>query len=258
MSLKISIIMNCYNGATFLKRSIESVISQTYDNWEIIFYDNNSDDESVRIAKSFNEKKIKIIQSKQHTTLVKARKLALRYTTGDWISFLDVDDYWSKNRLTKFIEKTKKNEIGFIYSNTYFFNEKFKKKIYSKKMPEGSILQSLIPNYFISLEAIMIRKDLLNKITLDENLHFTYDLDIVAKITSITHSAYIETPLSYWRMHSKSSTQKYRLKFTYERWYWINSKFAQLNFSISKRVIFKLRLVLEYLYFGSKLSAYFK
>ena len=90
----VSIIMNCYNGEVYLKKSIESVLSQTYENWELIFWDNKSEDKSAKIFKSYNEKRFKYYYASQHTILYEARNEAIKRSSGEFIAFLDTDDFW--------------------------------------------------------------------------------------------------------------------------------------------------------------------
>ena len=78
----VSIIMNCFNGELFLRDAIESLINQTYDNWELIFWDNKSNDKSIKIIKSFKEKRIKCFSSKKYHRLYKARNFAIKKTRG--------------------------------------------------------------------------------------------------------------------------------------------------------------------------------
>jgi len=89
----VSVVMNCYNSDSFLKEAIESVYNQTYSNWEIIFWDNASTDNSANIAKSYDER-IKYYLAPKTTPLGEARNLALSYTTGEYVAFLDCDDIW--------------------------------------------------------------------------------------------------------------------------------------------------------------------
>jgi glycosyltransferase involved in cell wall biosynthesis len=100
----VSVIMNCYNGAKYLDESIQSVISQTYDNWELIFWDNRSEDKSSEIFKKYQDKRFKYFYANKHATLYKARNLAIEKSKGDFIAFLDTDDTWSKDKLNKNIE----------------------------------------------------------------------------------------------------------------------------------------------------------
>ena len=74
---KVSIIINCYNGEKYLNLAIESVLNQTYKNWEIIFWDNQSTDDSKFILKSYKDKRIKYFYAKKFTNLHIARNLAI-------------------------------------------------------------------------------------------------------------------------------------------------------------------------------------
>ena len=69
----VSIILNCYNGEKYLKDALETVINQSYYNWELIFWDNKSNDRSKKIFDTYKSKKLKYFQSKEHTSLYEAR-----------------------------------------------------------------------------------------------------------------------------------------------------------------------------------------
>ena len=97
----ISVIMNCHNGEKFLRQSIESVISQSYKNWELIFWDNKSNDNSANIFKSYDDNRLKYFYNSSKTTLYKARNLSIQKAQGEFLTFLDTDDFWSYKRLEK-------------------------------------------------------------------------------------------------------------------------------------------------------------
>ena len=105
----ISIIMNCHNGEKYLKDSIKSILDQTYQNWELIFYDNNSNDKSKQIFFEFGDKRLKYFYSQKTLKLYKARNLAINQSKGTYISFLDCDDLWKREKLS--IQKLKKLKI---------------------------------------------------------------------------------------------------------------------------------------------------
>ena len=91
----VSIIMNCYNGAKYLQESLRSVINQTYQNWELIFWDNISSDDSKKIFSNFNENRFKYFLNDKHSILYHARNQAIKKANGDFIAFLDTDDVLS-------------------------------------------------------------------------------------------------------------------------------------------------------------------
>ena len=91
----VSIIVNCYNGEKFLTHALNSVLNQTYKNWELIFWDNKSIDKSKEILKSYKEKRFKYFLASAHTKLYEARNLAIKESKGEFIALLDVDDWWT-------------------------------------------------------------------------------------------------------------------------------------------------------------------
>ena len=88
----VTVVMNCYNGEKYLRMALDSVVEQTYTNWEIIFWDNQSKDKSAEIFKSYKDNRFKYFYAHEHTTLYKARNLAINRAKGDFISFLDVKE----------------------------------------------------------------------------------------------------------------------------------------------------------------------
>jgi glycosyltransferase involved in cell wall biosynthesis len=118
--------MNCYNGETFLHESIKSVLSQTYENWELIFWDNRSEDKSAEIFKSFNDKRFKYYYASKHTLVSEARNEAIKRSSGEFIAFLDTDDLWEKDKLQLQIPLFEDPKVGVVYG---FYLGLFAKKL---------------------------------------------------------------------------------------------------------------------------------
>lgn len=132
----VSILMNCYNGEKYLREAIESVLAQTYHNWELIFWDNQSTDRSAEIFRSYFDKRLKYFFAPNHTLLYEARNCTVEKCSGSYIAFLDVDDYWEESKLEKQmgVFKTDPN-VAMVYSNFYFKNEIRK----TNKMGDGTV-----------------------------------------------------------------------------------------------------------------------
>ena len=113
----VSIIMNCYNGEAYLQQALESVLKQSYLNWELIFWDNQSSDNSKKIFQTFPDRRFKYFYSNQHTTLYKARNLACEHASGEYLAFVDCDDWWEKDYLESRKEFFSENKFDFSYSN---------------------------------------------------------------------------------------------------------------------------------------------
>ena len=118
----VSIVMNCYNGEKYLRQAIDSIFNQTYQNWEIIFWDNQSNDKSSEIYKSYKDSRLKYFCSKKHSLLCEARNYAIEKANGEFIAFLDVDDWWMECKLKKQIELFVDQKIGFVCGNYFIVN----------------------------------------------------------------------------------------------------------------------------------------
>ena len=205
----VSIIMNCYNGEQYLTHSIDSIICQTYTNWELIFWDNNSTDNSSKILKSYSDKRIKYFHSKRKTVLYEARNLTIKKARGEFVAFLDVDDMWSKNKLSLQIAKFKSKSIGLVYSNFYKIYDNKKKKIaYHNRLPKGRVTSLIIKNYQIGILTVVIRRSLMVKKLFDYKYDLLSDYDYILHF-SLKHSfASIDQPLAFYRIHDDQLQKK--------------------------------------------------
>ena len=104
--MTVSIITPLYNCAAFLEQTIQSVISQTYQNWEMIMVDDCSQDDSLLIATQYAEKdkRIKVIKLEKNSCAAVARNTAIEAAKGRFIAFLDSDDIWLQEKLEKQIK----------------------------------------------------------------------------------------------------------------------------------------------------------
>src|SRR5436309_3529125 len=103
--------MNCFNGAEYLRAALGSVLAQTYQDWELIFWDNQSTDESASIVKTYRDPRIKCFYADEHTNLGEARNLAVQKSRGRWAAFLDCDDLWLPDKLSLQIELANRGDF---------------------------------------------------------------------------------------------------------------------------------------------------
>ena len=114
----VSIITPSFNSSQFIIRAIESVLSQTYKEWELIIVDDGSEDNSVESIENFikNKEQIYLIKLNKNIGVANARNEALKITKGRYIAFLDSDDLWLPNKLEKQLKFMKSNNYSFIFS----------------------------------------------------------------------------------------------------------------------------------------------
>ena len=211
--------MNCYNGEKYLKESIVSILNQSYKNWELIFWDNRSTDNSAKIVRKINDNRIKYYKSENFTILGEARASAYEKCKGQYIAFLDTDDIWFKKKLEYQIQHFKDPEVGIVICNTIFFNNKFKKVLYPRPPKQGYVLKNLITNYNISLETLVLKKKYLDKLDhiFDKEYSHISDMDLVLRLAKYCKLSYEDQVLAGWRVHSSSETWKSPEKFIIEK-----------------------------------------
>jgi glycosyltransferase involved in cell wall biosynthesis len=202
----ISIIMNCYNGEKYLNEALNTVLNQSYTNWEIIFWDNQSVDDSCQIFKSYNDKRFKYFLSNEHTTLGKARNLAVEKASGDWLAFLDSDDEWLFDKLEKQVSSIKNhsNNLGLVYGNVNNLIENgVSYKIFTpQKFPEGYIFNELLLENFISLLSALVKKEAYIKVGgVDASFKQSEDYDLFVKVSRLYNAAFVESVIAKYRLH---------------------------------------------------------
>jgi glycosyltransferase involved in cell wall biosynthesis len=204
----VSVILNCHNGEQFLKEALDSVINQTYKNWELIFWDNQSNDKSKSILQSFKNKKFKYFKSKKFTSLYVARNLAIKKTKGEFISFIDADDTWEPDKLEMQIKYFNDKNVALVYGNLWIKREPSKKKklFINYKIQQGYIYQNLIQNYNIGILTTVIRKKYLKKFNkvFIEKYNIIGDFDFFLRLSKKYKFKAVQKPVATYRIHNKN------------------------------------------------------
>jgi|APSaa5957512535_1039671.scaffolds.fasta_scaffold119525_2 glycosyltransferase involved in cell wall biosynthesis len=203
----VSVIMNCYNGEKYLGEAIDSVYAQTYKNWEIIFWDNASTDNSAIIAKSY-DKKIQYFHTKQNTVLGKARVLAVNEAKGEYLTFLDCDDLWNRNKLEKQIEIVD-DKLGIIYSRSEVIsgNGEILDTIPNKEGSPGfgEVFGELAKENFIPFLSALVPKDKYYAVGgFSEKYKTAVDYDLFLKLSYSYRVEFIDEILCKYRQHSSN------------------------------------------------------
>lgn len=114
----VSVIMPSYNTASFIAESIQSVLAQSYKDWELIIVDDCSPDNTDEIVKPYlSDERIKYLKNEKNSGAAVSRNRALREAKGKWIAFLDSDDLWMPDKLKKQVGFMEKNGYHFSYTN---------------------------------------------------------------------------------------------------------------------------------------------
>lgn len=214
-SPRISVIMNCLNCSKYLKEAIDSVYAQTYKDWEIIFWDNASTDNSAKIAKSYCEK-LRYFRSEKTVPLGQTRNCAIEKANGEFIAFLDCDDLWLHDKLekqVKIINEEKDSNLGIVYGRVLYFKENGEKgelvKNYAgKRLPEGYILDELIlkENFIPLLSAIVLKEAYIDMGGIPQDFEYAEDYYLFAAISSRYKVRAVQEVCCMYRMHTANAS----------------------------------------------------
>jgi len=220
----ISIIMNCYNSDAYLSDTLQSVLSQTYTNWELVFWDNQSTDRSKIIFQGIQDKRLKYFYAPTHTKLGEARNLAVNKANGTWLAFLDCDDLWSEDKLSLQVEKilqVNNFDVGLVYScfNILVSGTTDPKRVHKLKRgyeaikcfphEKKHIYDKLKQSNFVIFSSLLILK----KLYLDVggiNLHYVHneDYDLLLKASINSLAICIESKAVTYRVHNNNNSHK--------------------------------------------------
>jgi len=215
----VSIIMPTYNHANFIGKALRSVLNQTYEDWEIIIIDNHSTDQTTKIINTFNDSRFKYLKIVNNGVLAKSRNLGIEAAKGEWIAFLDSDDWWTEDKLKTCINEINEN-VDLLYhdlevinkSKSYLKKRKYKGRQLKKPILIDLLIGAITNGNAIAQSSVMLRKNLFTKIRgIDENkkLVGAEDYNTWLRIAQITDQfKYIKKRLGYILIHDSNVSNK--------------------------------------------------
>ncbi len=209
MSPKISLILNSYNPSHYLQLAIESVLQQTYEDFELLIWDDGSSDDSLDIARSLaaNDERVRVIAA-PHRGRGEALKAAISATTGDYLGWIDRDDYLVANALERPAAILDKNpQVGMVYSDYL--------DIDSQGTSLGLGYRCHIPysrdrllTDFITFHFRLIRRDIYNQAGgIDPAFEYAEDYDLCLRISELTEIYHLPEPLYHYRHHADNASR---------------------------------------------------
>ncbi|HNW26158.1 MAG TPA: glycosyltransferase [Candidatus Gastranaerophilaceae bacterium] len=221
MNKKVSVITASYNYAEFLKEAVESVIAQTYTNWELIVVDDGSTDNSVEVIKEFcaRDERIKFFRhlEGENRGLKETLILGIEKATGDYIAFLESDDIWEQNCLEEKIKVAAQYpEAKIIFSDVDLFgNEEIiedyaryfelnDRILSSKKYPANLFSAFSFQNVIPTFSCAVVEAETLKKADFNPTVEAFLDHWVWAHLAYDNKFYYINQRLTRWRMHTTS------------------------------------------------------
>lgn len=200
---KVSVIIPTYNRAYILGKAIDSVLAQTYDNFELIIVDDGSTDNTEELVKSYKDERIRYCYTKINKGAAAARNYGIGNATCDYIAFEDSDDAWRPDKLEKQMKVMldDSNEVGFVYHKiAYDMGHGRVAILPSEEVPveskSGNIYKQLLYDNLVDCPSLLVRKSCLDKVgVFDESLKALEDYDLALRLGKTYRAGFVNEVL---------------------------------------------------------------
>ena len=201
----VSVIIPCYNAEKYIVETIQSVISQTYENLEIIVINDGSTDRSVELIQTIIDPRCKLI-SVENGGVSKARNIGIKASKGDFIAFLDADDLYQKTNIEeKIVFLQQHPSLALVHSFEEVFDSESKQIIEIAKGKKGKVLNTLLSlkeKVIHSPSSVVIRRELLDKIGgFNEKLSTSADWEFWVRSAKQSSFGMLPKALTKYRIH---------------------------------------------------------
>ena len=202
----VSIVIPSYNHGHLINKALNSILAQSYSCWEAIIVDNHSSDNTESIVSNFAEKRFRFYKINNNGVIAASRNLGIKKAQGEWVAFLDSDDWWEPDKLDKAINYALKRNADLVFHNlkiakkNYFY---FSRSIGFYDDSKSAFDNLLHAGNSIPNSSVVIKKSILEKVNLisEDKLKISWeDYDCWLRVSKLTNNfAYLDENLgSYW------------------------------------------------------------
>jgi glycosyltransferase involved in cell wall biosynthesis len=219
MAPRVSVVINCLNGEKFVAEALDSVLAQTFGDYEVVFFDNASTDGTADIARSYGDR-IRYFRGSETVPLGKARNAALAEAKGELIAFLDADDIWLPRKLERQVPLFDDPKAGVAFTDAVYFNEAGKEKLLygSRVPPSGDVSRALLTSYALCLSTTIVRRSAVESLAgwFDDRFEMAEEVDVFRRLAFHWRFAYLPEALTRYRVHASSTTWRKMWLVPYE------------------------------------------
>lgn len=212
MMPKLTVLMPVYNGEKFLHEAIESILCQTFGDYEFLIIDDGSHDGTEEIVSSYRDKRIRFVQNRKNLGQMETLNLGIGLSNSQYIARMDQDDKAMPERLEKEINILDRfHDISLVYSNSYIIDEKGARRAKTSfdyaKPYRHIVFDKLLKKNFIPGNTVMMRKCIFEKIGLFNPMYqMSAEYELFLRLTQRHKVDFIDEPLGEYRIHRQNSS----------------------------------------------------
>jgi glycosyltransferase involved in cell wall biosynthesis len=217
----VSVIMNGFNSARYLAEAIDSVLAQTCARWEIVFWDNRSDDDTERIVRGYADERIRFFVAPYRMTLAEGRNGAIAQARGAWFAFLDCDDVWLPFKLERQLARAAAGDaadVGLVYARTLSFTSEGDQgettyRYAGRPLPEGNLLRPLLlEGNLVPMVSAMVSREACEAVgAIPAHLTFAEDYWLFVAIAERFRVLCVQDVCCRYRVHEGAATVRNKL-----------------------------------------------
>jgi glycosyltransferase involved in cell wall biosynthesis len=213
MTPTVTVVMPAYNAEAFVGEAIESVLAQTYADWQLVVVDDGSTDGTSLVVAAYDDPRIHLVAIAHSGLPAVARNRGLTNSDSRYVAFLDADDFWQPKKLARQLAVfDSRPEVGLVHSDFKYLQDGALERF--TPPPEltaaGSQFERLAVGHYIANSSVMLRRELLARHGLfdeDPRLRGTEDFELWMRVSPFTTFAYVDEPLMIYRRHTSSTGQ---------------------------------------------------
>lgn len=214
---RVSVIIPAYNGAAYLDQAIESALHQEGTDLEIIVVDDGSTDDTDKVLARYHGKVVSLYQ--ENRGMASARNQGIAASTGEFLAFLDQDDYWLDRKLTAQLALfERRSQVGLVYSDSLFLQgTRYLTDTFFTLCPphRGRVFVQLLLDSFIPIPTVVVRRECLEDVGLfDERLRICADYDLWLRVAARYDVDYVPAPLAVYRRHEGNTSKNAEVALT--------------------------------------------
>lgn len=218
--------MNIRDGAAYLREALDSVLSQTFLDWELIAWDDQSTDNSAEIVSEYRDQRVRYFYSEVNTGLGTARQLAVEQAGGEWLAFIDQDDIWTADKLQKqmgLLALPEGEKVGILYGRTVSLYPNGEQQDFDayhefSSLPQGDIfLELLEKSCFVNMSSgMLLRSAFLEIGGIPSEYQLACDYHLFVAIARKYQARAVDDVVCFYRVHDDSMSHVYREPMIYE------------------------------------------
>ena len=211
----VSVTLCCFNSERYLRETLNSIVDQTYKNWELVVVNDGSSDSTADILQEYVDAGWPIVvHNQKNAGLAASRNKALELARGELIALIDHDDLWDPRKLELQVPLFSNPRVGLVYSNTVVIDHsgrELREFLPRSRMFRGEVLVPLFLGQFLACSSAVVRRTAIDEVgPFKTHYKINEEYELFMRLAARYEFDYVDVPLMKWRVHATNATWDFR------------------------------------------------